>query len=210
MPYKDPEKAKSYREANKEKRSAANKAWREANRDSLLADKRAYYAANKAALRARERTPERQAARSAYGKKWRTDNADHVWAYAMQWKYDIPLWMAPYIAERMATGNCPGCGVPFGHPKSMIRACIDHDHDTGLVRMIVCNPCNTPRLRGTNDGGNPDALLLAAGRNAKRSGRKHKARALIQLRLATLLIDHYAPQSPLVAKALSIPLPDDT
>jgi hypothetical protein len=54
---------------------------------------------------------------------------------------------------------------------------------------------------------NPDALLLAAGRNAKTPGRKAKARALRQTRLAVLL--HYAPRSPLVAKALSIPLPKD-
>jgi hypothetical protein len=46
---------------------------------------------------------------------------------------------------------------------------------------------------------------LAAGRNVKHGERL--ATALIQLRLAALLIDHYAPRSPLVAKALSIPMP---
>jgi hypothetical protein len=90
----------------------------------------------------------------------------------------------------------------------MTKACIDHDHDTGEVRMIVCAQCNTASLRNCDDGRNPDALLLAAGRNVKGKGREKRARALIQMRLAALLIDHYAPRSPLVAKALSIPLPD--
>jgi Recombination endonuclease VII len=126
-------------------------------------------------------------------------------------KYGIPLWMAHHITERMAPRNpCPACGTPFGPPGSTFGACIDHDHDTGLVRMIVCGQCNTSRLRNFDDGRNTDALLLAAGRNAQRGqgrGRKDRARALIQLRLAALLIEHYAPCSPLVAKALSIPLP---
>lgn len=130
-------------------------------------------------------------------------------AYAMQYYYNIPQWLAPYISEHKATGNCPGCGVKFGHPKSPTRACIDHDHDTGLVRMIVCNQCNTVRLCRCDDGRNPDALLLAAGLNAKRTGRKARERALIQMRLAALLIDHYkgVEVAPAVGRMLAIPLP---
>ena len=126
----------------------------------------------------------------------------------MEEKYNIPPWMAPYLREHMAAGSCPGCGVKFGHPGSTFGAVIDHDHDTGEVRMIVCSQCNTSRLRNFDDGRNPVAMLLAAGTNAKRRGRKAKERALIQMRLAALLISHYAPRSPLVAKALSIPMPD--
>jgi hypothetical protein len=126
---------------------------------------------------------------------------------AMKSKYGIPTWMAPYIFELKATGNCPACGVKFGPPGSTRGACIDHDHDTGEVRAIICNICNTVRLCRCDDGRNPDALLLAAGRNAKTPGRLAKARAIIQLRLAAMLIEHYATSSPFVAKALSIPMP---
>jgi hypothetical protein len=120
-------------------------------------------------------------------------------------KYNIPKWLAPYIVEHMATGTCPGCGVKFGHPKSSTRACIDHDHDTGEVRMIICHLCNSQSLRRSNDGRNPDALLLAAGRCIKKSGRKVKVRALKQLRLAALLVEHYVGSSPLASRQLMIP-----
>jgi hypothetical protein len=132
-------------------------------------------------------------------------NTAHKKVYDMQRTYGIPLWVGVYIAEHKATGNCPGCGVKFGHPQSMTGAHIDHDHVTGEVRMIVCNTCNTTRLRNCDDGRNPDALLLAASRNVKHGGRRYQSIALTQLRLAALLLEHYAERSPLVAKQLQIP-----
>jgi hypothetical protein len=157
-----------------------------------------YYMDNRDTIRARAQTPERRAVKAVSSAKWWVDNADHVRAQRMKWKFNIPTWMDPYIHTLKTTGYCPGCGVKLGHPKSPTRACIDHDHDTGEVRMIICNICNTTRLFRCDDGRNPDALLLAAGRWVKRGGRAGVARAIIQLRLAALLLAHYAPQSPLV------------
>jgi len=126
-------------------------------------------------------------------------------ANARERKYNIPKWLSPWLDERMAPGMpCPACGTPFGPPGSTRGAVIDHDHDTGLVRMIVCSQCNTSRLRNFDDGRNPAALLLMAARNLRPSRIR---RAIIQVRLAALLKAHYAPSSPLVTKALSIPLP---
>lgn len=160
----------------------------------------------------RERTAHRLKATQAI---WNNRHQDRLCAearaYDRERKYGVPQWLSPWLDERMAPGNpCPACGTPFGHPGSTGGAVIDHDHDTGLFRMIVCSQCNTSRLRNFNDGRDTDALLLAAGRNAQKGnarGWKHWNRALRQIRLATLLIEHYAPSSPPASKALSIPLP---
>jgi hypothetical protein len=127
----------------------------------------------------------------------------------MRRAYNIPAWMAHYLMEHMRTGNCPGCRVKFGPPGSTYGAVIDHDHDTDLVRMIVCNQCNTSRLRNCDDGRNPEALLLAAGRVIKHTGKHGAPQAIIQLRLAALLISHYrgVEVAPAVGRMLAIPLP---
>lgn len=145
-----------------------------------------------------------------YARKYNEANPDKRRAVDRKSRYNIPAWLSPYIDEHIVTGNCPGCGVKFGHPQSVTRACIDHDHATGLVRMIVCHLCNTQRLRNCDDGCNPDALLLAAGRTAQMRGRKAKVRALIQIKLAALLIAHYrgAEVAPAVGRMLAIPIPD--
>lgn len=40
-------------------------------------------------------------------------------------------------------GRCAICGSPpTGGPKSASRLHVDHDHDTGVVRGLLCNRCN--------------------------------------------------------------------
>ena len=38
-----------------------------------------------------------------------------------------------------AIGRCEICGAP---PPAERRLSIDHDHQTGVVRGLLCNPCN--------------------------------------------------------------------
>ena len=43
--------------------------------------------------------------------------------------------------------TCESCGVVFGEPKTRFAKCQDHDHNTGKIRGIICNDCNTAEGR---------------------------------------------------------------
>jgi len=58
-------------------------------------------------------------------------------------KYNLTL--EEYQNLRNIT-NCGVCGVTLDHQRSRgnrVGACIDHDHDTGRVRGVLCQQCNT-------------------------------------------------------------------
>jgi hypothetical protein len=55
MAYKDPEKIKAWREANKEERKIKDKAYYEANKELILEQKKAYYEANKEEIGAKRK-----------------------------------------------------------------------------------------------------------------------------------------------------------
>lgn len=53
-------------------------------------------------------------------------------------------------------GVCAICGAGLCPERGVLA--VDHDHDTGEVRGILCQPCN----RGLGDFRDSPALLLAA------------------------------------------------
>lgn len=40
-------------------------------------------------------------------------------------------------------GGCAICGAPTATPTSEHRLTVDHDHENGLVRGLLCRPCNS-------------------------------------------------------------------
>ena len=42
--------------------------------------------------------------------------------------------------EYINTTECKLCNMTF---KDSTDRCLDHDHETGLIRNIICRPCNT-------------------------------------------------------------------
>ena len=40
------------------------------------------------------------------------------------------------------TTHCDLCNIELGSGRGGVRKCLDHDHQSGYVRWIVCNKCN--------------------------------------------------------------------
>lgn len=48
----------------------------------------------------------------------------------------------------ITTNNCNKCNILFD--KGTYKRCLDHDHNTKLFRMVLCNRCNLFQDRQTN------------------------------------------------------------
>ena len=59
--------------------------------------------------------------------------------------------LTPDAFDRMAAAGCWVCG-------SFARLCVDHDHATGLIRGILCDPCNVALGRVQDDPNRLHAL----------------------------------------------------
>jgi hypothetical protein len=74
--------------------------------------------------------------KNAYQKAWRTKNRQAVREYDAWWRYGLPKDEFRRLTEAQA-GLCAICGGP--DPKGL---CVDHDHQTGAVRGLLCHRCN--------------------------------------------------------------------
>lgn len=53
-------------------------------------------------------------------------------------RYGISLWHYQRMLEDQG-GTCAICNTP---PRSHRSLAVDHDHATGAVRALLCDPCN--------------------------------------------------------------------
>jgi hypothetical protein len=140
MPWKNPEDAKAYREANKARIAARKKVWYERNKEAQRARSAQYRLDN----------PERAAAATA---AWREANPE-----AYRRAYTIRNWRAKGVVSDdfgalynryVTTEACEDCGVTLtaqkGDGQGTFRV-LDHCHDTGETRGIVCSGCNNRRF----------------------------------------------------------------
>lgn len=136
MPYKDKEKKKAYYKTyyktHKEKKKAYNKIYHKIYYKMYGEKKRTYSKTHK---------EEKKIYDKIYHKTRRKRNKvyDKVYGkvYGLKYKYNLTL---EEVDQMLIAQNhkCILCG------RSLIetRRCIDHDHETGKVRGILCNRCN--------------------------------------------------------------------
>jgi len=118
------EYSKKYREANKEKLREKRKKYRDANIDKCRESNKKYYELNKDKKKEYDKSPK--------GKKSKTIH---------DWKRRGVLGnlSAIYDERYLPSTNCEVCNKIY---KSTFDRCLDHDHDTGLFRQVLCRVCN--------------------------------------------------------------------
>ena len=86
--------------------------------------------------------PEKRQQRLESGKQWRLKNAHKVAAATIRRKLFRKFGITPEQYEVMSTkqkGVCALC-KKLPHPKR--RLAVDHNHETGKVRGLLCDFCN--------------------------------------------------------------------
>lgn len=85
-------------------------------------------------------TEERKAARTEATRRWRNKNREKWNAYCRSYrsrKYGLSE-KAYFVLLARQEGKCGACNTPFSETPH-----IDHDHETGQVRGLLCRGCNT-------------------------------------------------------------------
>jgi len=117
-------------------------AWRERNKERVLASKRARYAADpQSAAKAKAYRDVRiESYTSGQKTWWAAQTAEKKKHYALTKNYGMSIEQYDDMLKAQG-GGCAICGAETNkNGKSLF---VDHCHDTGRVRGILCYKCNT-------------------------------------------------------------------
>lgn len=124
---------RAYRESHRADANARSRAWAKANRARRRRTERKYRKAN------RKRIAIVKAA-------WKVINRLKVNATNRLYKLNAKLRGSGLTYDELLArqnGVCAICGSSHPRRKQSTRFCVDHDHETGQVRGLLCGPCNT-------------------------------------------------------------------
>jgi hypothetical protein len=139
--------SQKWRAGNRERAREYARQWNEENREANLVKLRQYLARTKGR-------------RNENCKKWKQENPDKVVVYARRtWLKRYGLTLEHYEALSEQQGHkCAICASPRENERTG-NLCVDHCHDSSVVRGLLCNDCNRNLVAQRND---PDIFLKAA------------------------------------------------
>jgi len=121
MPYKDPEK-----------RKLCKKRWAENNKEKVKSSRDKYRQENKETLYENKQTPESKKKHRIYN--WKKSGIIHQNFDELYDRY-------------INTEYCDLCNRELTEDKrtTSTTRCLDHDHESGDVRNVLCHACNVKR-----------------------------------------------------------------
>ena len=139
---------RAYYARHRERHDAQTKAWRDANLDRAHANERAAAHERYWADPEKGRAKGRESMAAAYA-RGRRQAKGPLWAAWLKWRYGITpeQWQAVHDEQ----GGL--CGICRGPQQGKRRLGIDHNHETGKVRGLLCDRCNL--LVGKVETGQP-------------------------------------------------------
>lgn len=127
---------------NRAAANSAQKRWREKNPQKCVEKGRKFRAAN----------PEKA---RAWSKKWSAANPEKILSARLRRDFGISLEDYQTMLAKQG-GVCAVCLKP---EKTKRRLAVDHDHNTGKIRGLLCRDCNTSLGKL---GDSPEILRRAA------------------------------------------------
>lgn len=125
-PEESRERARRYRAANRDKENARARKYHKENREKALKAQKTW----------RQKNLEREAERR---KQWAIDHPETQRKSGLKKRYGMTVdqWDALFEKQRQKCACCGASDLPS--PKDWHT---DHDHETGVVRGILCRSCN--------------------------------------------------------------------
>lgn len=121
----------AYRQTHRAEAIDKSKRYRLAHPEKVKETQRRYRAANRAKI-------------TATKKKWRQNNRDLQRAAGKRWKINRILKICDFDAlVTKQEGRCAICGLDHAARVGSGRLSIDHCHESGKVRGLLCHRCNS-------------------------------------------------------------------